>query len=104
MKARMLLMSAAVCAATAQPARLVSVGDINFYGLHKGTAERILGATNLKSGAALPPSKGDLEAPREKVAGGVMARVEAVCCEGSQVSMFIGIEEKGAPHAGFRSE
>jgi len=100
----MLLLSAAVCAGAAQPARLVSVGDINFYGLRKVTAERILGATNLKVGAALPPSKGDLEDAIEKIPGVVLARVEAVCCEGSQVSMFIGIEEKGAPHAGFRSE
>jgi len=90
--------------AAAQPTTLVSVGDINFYGLNKVTAEHILRATSLKAGAPLPPSKGDMEDAIEKIPGVVMARVEAVCCDGAQASLFIGIEEKGAPHAAFRSE
>ena len=97
-------MLAVVSAASAQTATLVSVGDINFYGLHKVSEERILGATSLKTGAPLPPSKGDLEDAIEKIPGVVMARVEAVCCDGARASLFIGIEEKGAPHAAFRSE
>jgi hypothetical protein len=35
--------------------------------------------------------------------GVVLARVEAVCCQGANVTLFIGIEEKGAPHPAFRS-
>jgi hypothetical protein len=34
----------------------------------------------------------------------VQARVEAVCCQGNTAALFIGIEERGAPHAAFRSE
>jgi hypothetical protein len=34
----------------------------------------------------------------------VMARVEAVCCEGNRAALFMGIEERGEPHAAFRSE
>lgn len=98
------LVVAAVSLAAAQPRSLVSVGDVDFYGLHKVTPERILEATNLKTGAPLPPSKGALEDAIEKIPGVVLARVEAVCCEGAHASLFIGIEEKGAPHAAFRSE
>ena len=101
---RTLLVLASVSLAAAQPHNLVSVGDINFYGLRKVTAEHILSATGLKTGAPLPPSKGDLEDAIEKIPGVVMARVEAVCCEGAHASLFIGIEERGAPHATFRSE
>ncbi len=30
--------------------------------------------------------------------------MEAVCCDGKDAALFIGIEERGAPHAAFRSE
>lgn len=80
------------------------VGEIDFYGLHKISAERILSALHVKTGDPLPHSKGDMEDILEKLPGVVLGRVEAVCCEGLQASLFIGIEEKGAPHASFRSE
>ena len=89
-----------VSAAGAQTPR---VGDINFYGLRKVTAERILSALELKSGDPLPASKADLEERIEKVPGVAMARVEAVCCEGSDATLFIGIEEKGAPLPALRT-
>lgn len=95
---------AAVSVVSAQPRSLVSVGDINFYGLHKVAPERILEATNLKTGAPLPPSRGAMEDAIEKIPGVVLARVAAVCCEGAHAAIFIGIEEKGAAHAAFRSE
>jgi hypothetical protein len=109
---RTLAVLAVVCSAAAQtppfgnipPPGNIKVGEINFYGLHKISAARILSAVNLKPGAPLPPSKGELEDAIEKIPGVVFARVEAVCCEGSQATLFIGIEEKGAPHAAFHSE
>jgi len=90
-----------VCAAAAQPP---AVGDINLYGLHKVTAAHILSTLNLKPGAGLPPSKGAMEDALEKIPNVVLARVEAVCCDGPQATLFIGIEERGASHASFRSE
>ena len=90
--------------ATLAQAQMPHIGDINFYGLHKVTAEKILSATGLKPGGSLPGSRGDLEDAVEKFSDVVQARVEAVCCQSNTAALFIGIEERGAPHAAFRSE
>jgi hypothetical protein len=84
-----------VCSAAAQTPK---TGDINFYGLRKLTPDKVLDSVALKSGDPLPPSKGDLEDHLEEIPGVVSARVEAVCCEGDGAVLFIGIEERGAPH------
>jgi len=88
------------CAAVAQAPR---IGDINYYGLRKVTAEKIQAATGLKKGGTLTASKGDIEDQIDKISGVVLVRVEALCCEGTSVDLFIGIEEKGAPHPAFHS-
>ena len=80
---RTLAIALFVCAASAQAPH---IGNINFYGLHRVTAEKILQTGRVEPGGALPPSKGDL-----------------VCCDGKAVDLFIGIEEQGATHAAFRS-
>ena len=86
------------------PAQAPLVGDINLYGLYKVTPEKILHALKLHSGDPLPGSRGDMEERIEDVSGVVLARVEAVCCDGPRTILFIGIEERGAPHAAFRSD
>ena len=57
----------------------------------------------VSAGDRLPPSKGELEDRLEKIPGVVVARVEAVCCEGSQSMLFVGIEERGAAHFALRT-
>ncbi len=79
------------------------VGNIEFYGLHKLSDQKLLHALHLKAGDPLPPSKGDLEDELEKIPGVVLAHVEAACCDDGQTTLFIGVEEKGAPHLAFRS-
>ncbi len=79
------------------------MGDINFYGLHGVAPDRILGAAKLKPGGPLPGSRGDMEDRITELPGVGTARVEAICCDGPQVAVFIGIEEKTGPHAAFRS-
>ena len=91
-------------AAASARAQAPLVGDINFYGLRKVSQERILSALKLHSGDRLPASKGDMEDRLAAISGVVLSRVEAVCCDGSRVTLFIGIEERGAPHAAFRSD
>jgi hypothetical protein len=83
-------------------AQAPKIGDINFYGLRKLGPDKILSAVDVKSGNPLPASKGDLEDHLEEISGVAVARVEAVCCDGPNAILFIGIEEKGAPHFGTR--
>ncbi|MCU1232735.1 MAG: hypothetical protein JWP63_702 [Candidatus Solibacter sp.] len=81
--------------AVAQPPK---TGEINFYGLRKLTPDKVLGTVGLKPGDPLPPSKGDLEERLEEISGVVAARVEAVCCEDTSATLFIGLEERGSAH------
>jgi hypothetical protein len=107
MRQLLALMALGICALALGPsarAQMTRIGDINFYGLHKVSAEKILGVTHLSPGGSLPASKGDLEDLIEKISDVVQARVEAVCCDGSAAALFVGIEERGAPRASFRSE
>src|SRR5580658_7336240 len=90
--------------ASAAMAQIPHIGDIDFYGLRKIAPEKVLSVTGLGRGSSLPASKGDVEEAIEKIADVVQARVEAVCCDGKDAALFIGIEERGAPHAAFRSE
>lgn len=92
---------AVVCSAYGQTP---VVGEINFYGLHKITPERILSTLKVHPGNPIPPSKGDMEDRIGEMPGVILAHVEAVCCEGDRAALFIGIEERGAAHAVFRSE
>jgi hypothetical protein len=92
---RWLAILAVVSSAAAQAPK---TGDINFYGLRKLAPEKILSTIELKPGDPLPPSKGDLEDRLELMPGVAAARVEAVCCDGANAILFIGIEERGSPH------
>lgn len=84
-------------------AQAPTVGDIEFYGLHKLSDQKLLRAVHLKVGDPLPPSRGDLEDQLAAVPGVVEAHVEAACCDGGKTTLFIGIEERGAAHLDFRS-
>jgi len=101
---RRLRLSSALLAATLVCAQAPHLGDIEFYGLHKLSAQKLLHALHLNVGATLPPSKGELEEQLEKISGVVASRVEAVCCDHGKATLFIGIEEKGGPHLDFHSE
>lgn len=84
-------------------AQVPHIGDINLYGLRKVSAQKLLSVVKLESGDRLPGSKGELEERIEEVSGVVLARVEAVCCEGREAILFVGIEERGGPHPALRS-
>ncbi len=93
----------AVSAATAA-AQAPAIGDINFYGLHKTRPEQILATLHIQPGGRLPASRGDMEDRISEMPDVVLARVEAICCEGKSSTLFIGIEERGAAHPAFRSD
>jgi hypothetical protein len=79
------------------------VSSVDYYGLRKIPGNRIQKVVGVSAGDRLPPSKGELEDRLEKIPGVVLARVEAVCCDGSQSMLFVGIEERGAPHFALRT-
>ncbi|HEX8985460.1 MAG TPA: hypothetical protein VF767_08515, partial [Bryobacteraceae bacterium] len=56
----------------------------------------------VSEGDRLPASKADMEERLEQVPGVVLARLEAVCCTGDRAVLYVGIEERGAPHFEFR--
>ena len=79
------------------------IGAIEYYGIHKLAEQRISKPLGLQPGDPLPPSKGDIEDRLEKIPGVVQARLEAVCCQpDGNAILFVGIEEKSAPHFAFR--
>jgi hypothetical protein len=104
LRRRLLLISALglFAAATLTVAQVPDVQDINFYGLRRVSAESVLRAAKLHSGEPLPRSKGDMEDAIEQVPGILRTRVEAICCEGKNAVVFVGIEEREGPHVGFR--
>ncbi len=78
------------------------VDVLDFYGLRKVTESQIRKALGVREGDRLPPSKGDAETKLDQIPGVVEAHLEAVCCDGSQTILYVGIEEKGAPHFDLR--
>ena len=99
---RLVTVAALACGGAAGQAP--HVRNINFYGLHKVTAERVLREIKMHPGDPLPGSRGELEDRIAKIPGVFAARVEGVCCEGRDADLFIGIEERGGPHVALRSE
>jgi hypothetical protein len=79
------------------------VGVLDYYGLRKITPARIQRVLATKEGDPFPSSKGEVEERIEKIPGVVRSHLEAVCCDGGKTVLFVGIEEKGAPHFEFRS-
>lgn len=83
--------------------KIPHISSIDYYGLHRVSQKRVQKVLGLKDGDPMPPSKGVLEDRLEKVPGVVLGRIEAVCCERGGAMLFVGIEEKGAPHFSFHS-
>lgn len=79
------------------------VAAVDFYGLRKVPKAQVEKVLDLKPGSPIPGSKAGMEERLERVPGVVLARLEAVCCEGKDAVLFVGIEEKGAAHFAFRS-
>jgi hypothetical protein len=79
------------------------IGTLDFYGLRKVTEARVRQAVGVAEGDPLPPSKGDVEERLDKIMGVVESNLEAVCCgDDGKVILYVGIEERGAPHFDLR--
>jgi len=80
------------------------IGVIEFYGLRRVPEKQLRNVLGVREGDVLPSSKGDAEKRLERISGVVSARLEAVCCTGGAVVLYVGIEERGAPHFDLRPE
>jgi hypothetical protein len=79
-----------------------TIGLVDFYGLHKVSEAKIRQVLGAREGDPLPHSKGDTEEKLDTISGVVESHLEAVCCQGGKTILYIGIEERGAPHFDLR--
>jgi hypothetical protein len=86
------LLAASVAAQTPR------IGIIDFFGRRTVSESTLRAALGVKEGDELPPSKGNVEEALEQVPNVVNARLEAACCEDGKAVLYVGIEERGAPH------
>jgi hypothetical protein len=80
------------------------IGAIEIYGAGNISRNKIRAALGVAEGGPLPASKGSVEEKLEKIPGIVASRLEAACCLNGRMILYIGIEEKGAPHIEFRPD
>ncbi|HEY1756823.1 MAG TPA: HEAT repeat domain-containing protein [Bryobacteraceae bacterium] len=85
-------------APAALPGHGPMIGTLDFYGLHKVTEARVRQALGVREGSPLPASKGDVEERLDSIPGVVESHLEAVCCDNGKITLYVGIEERGAPH------
>lgn len=78
------------------------IGVIDFYGLQKVPQAKIRQALGVREGDFLPRSKGDAEEKIDRVSAVVESHLEAVCCDGGKMILYVGIEERGAAHFDIR--
>jgi hypothetical protein len=79
-------------------AQAPKIGVLDFYGLRKIPEQRVRQALGAREGDPLPPSKGDVEERLDKITGVVESHLEAVCCDGGKVVLYVGVEERGSLH------
>ncbi len=78
------------------------IGAIEIYGARKSSVKKIRSALGVSEGDALPVSRQDAEDRIAKISGVVASRIEAACCEDGKMVLYVGVEEKDAPHFEFR--
>ncbi|MBV9400042.1 MAG: hypothetical protein JO062_18840 [Bryobacterales bacterium] len=88
------LLLAAAAAAQSPP----RIGTIDFFGLRKISEAKIRQTLGVREGDFLPPSKGNAEESLDKLSGVIESHLEAVCCDDDKMILYVGIEERGAPH------
>jgi len=89
---------AAFAQTAASPLGPPRIGIVDFYGRSKVSEPLLRKALGFGEGDALPRSKEDVEEAVEAVKDVVSARLQATCCEDGKAILYVGIEERGAPH------
>ncbi len=78
------------------------VGLVEVYGVRKVSPQKIRSALGAKPGDPLP-SRGDAEERIDKISGVLVSRVEAACCEGNNMVLYVGVEERDTPHVDYHA-
>lgn len=76
------------------------IGLIEVYGARKVSNEKIRSAIQAKVGGFMP-SREDAEERVDKLSGILASRVEAACCLNHNAILYVGVEERDAPHMEF---
>jgi hypothetical protein len=76
------------------------VSVIEIYGTHKVAPAKIRKALGAQEGGPLP-SREEAEDRIDKVSGVLASRIEAACCDGRGMILYVGVQEKDAPHFDF---
>jgi hypothetical protein len=78
------------------------IGVIEVYGAWKVSLKKIKSALGVREGDILPVSREDAEDRISEIPGVVASRIEAACCEDRKMVLYVGVEERDAPHFEFR--
>jgi hypothetical protein len=94
------LLALAVSAAAIPSDITPHVAVVEVYGAHKVSIEKIKKALGAEEGGPLP-SREDAEDRIDKLSGIVASRIEAACCDSRGMILYVGVQEKDAPHFEF---
>ncbi|MGH9584275.1 MAG: hypothetical protein ACRD4O_15225 [Bryobacteraceae bacterium] len=94
------LLALVLCAAASAEDVSPHIARIEIFGARKVSAQKIRNAIGAKPGDSLPSREG-VEERIDKIPGVVASRLEAVCCEEGNLILYVGVQEKDAPHFEF---
>jgi HEAT repeats len=97
------LLALAAFSAVALSAQAPRISYIELYGVRHVPEAKIRKGLGVAEGDALPSSKVDAEARLSEVPGIVSSHLEAACCSEGKTILYVGVEEKGAPHFDVRT-
>jgi hypothetical protein len=92
------LLAAALSVKAADITPHISV--IEIYGAHKVSPVKIRKALAAQEGGPLP-SREDAEERIDKISGILASRIEAACCDNRGMILYVGVQERDAPHFDF---
>jgi hypothetical protein len=95
------LLTVLLCLGGLAWAQAPRLDTLDFYGLRKVTEAQVRTAVAVKEGDPLPSSKGDAEERLDQIPGVVESHLEAVY-DGGKMILYVGLEERGAPHFDLR--
>ncbi len=76
------------------------IGLIEIYGARRVPIKKVQSALGVAQGDAMPSREG-VEDRIDRIPGIVASRVEASCCDGGKMILYVGVEEGDQPHFDF---